>query len=329
MTTKIQFGKLEKVVDSDSNFFLESVRMDWERKCGSRLPGFLSKLAKVGRTTYKQAVEHALADVRFQNIFTQYNKAVVREATEYVVENMLDDLTLGYIAHTKSVDEALAEKYNSRYSTLRHDARVAAIATVLAKDLGANLPGRVSAHLSGGLHDIGKYDTRHDVLYSHGRLTEEQFEEIKRHPIDGEIFARRHCVYLKQHPEIKNPDRDFKTWDAVMNAIGQHHWNIVDATDKERAEFNEQNPDKYMAKPSYGSKKGPDDVPSSLARLVAVADAHEAMLVRDYSKETNEGKAFTPEQAVIELYRDAGDGLRPGTHYDKSIVDKLARYVRN
>ncbi|MCA0984225.1 HD domain-containing protein [Halobacillus yeomjeoni] len=81
----------------------------------------------------------------------------------------------------KVVDEV--EK-KDRY-TYKHSERVAEYAIKIAKKL--MLPkGRLEQlYLSSILHDIGKIHTPIEVLNKPGRLTDEEFGIIKRHPVDG------------------------------------------------------------------------------------------------------------------------------------------------
>ncbi len=66
--------------------------------------------------------------------------------------------------------------------TCGHSDRVARISVRLAKELG--LPPHVcdTIYMAGLLHDIGKIGVEDAVLRKEGRLTDEEYEQIKRHP---------------------------------------------------------------------------------------------------------------------------------------------------
>ncbi|MGH2876534.1 MAG: HD-GYP domain-containing protein [Solirubrobacteraceae bacterium] len=70
-------------------------------------------------------------------------------------------------------------------STEGHTRRVAALAVALGEQLG--LPeGRLRQLALGGLlHDIGKLSVPNVILQKPGRLTDEEFAAIRRHPGDG------------------------------------------------------------------------------------------------------------------------------------------------
>jgi putative nucleotidyltransferase with HDIG domain len=66
-----------------------------------------------------------------------------------------------------------------------HSRRVARHATAIAKRLG--LPGAEVTRIrtAAALHDVGKIDTPKGILHKASRLSDEEFEVIKRHPVRG------------------------------------------------------------------------------------------------------------------------------------------------
>ena len=95
-----------------------------------------------------------------------------------------------------------------------HSLRVAKLATQLAITMG--LPPNVVAKVSeaGLLHDIGKIDTPVDILYKPGKLTDEEFEVIKKHPVDGYNYLKQAGIddeicqmVLKHH--VKSGDNGY------------------------------------------------------------------------------------------------------------------------
>ncbi|MEM1329212.1 MAG: HD-GYP domain-containing protein [Planctomycetota bacterium] len=74
--------------------------------------------------------------------------------------------------------------------TAGHSERVALLAKQLAIAAGLDEHTVERVHLCGLLHDIGKIGVPEAVLCKPGRLTEEEFEQIKRHPdIGAEMLA--------------------------------------------------------------------------------------------------------------------------------------------
>jgi len=79
--------------------------------------------------------------------------------------------------------EALVEALGARDPELAaHSRRVAELAELLARKLGADRQARAEVHLAGLLHDLGKIGLRDDILFSNGTLSETQRREIAAHP---------------------------------------------------------------------------------------------------------------------------------------------------
>jgi diguanylate cyclase (GGDEF)-like protein/putative nucleotidyltransferase with HDIG domain len=133
----------------------------------------------------------------------------------------------------------LAEAIDLRFSgSARHSETVGRYAELMARELG--LPEqRVSRiRLAGMLHDIGKACVPDSILQKPGKLTEQEFAVIRRHPEMG--------AEILQHPTLA----DVRAW------VGAHH----------------ERPD------GHGYPLGIADGALALeARILAVADAYEAM----------------------------------------------------
>ena len=69
--------------------------------------------------------------------------------------------------------------------TCGHSERVARISKYLAEKLKLNDNQVESAYMAGLLHDIGKIGIKGTTLRKNARLTIEEFEEIKQHPVIG------------------------------------------------------------------------------------------------------------------------------------------------
>jgi diguanylate cyclase (GGDEF)-like protein/putative nucleotidyltransferase with HDIG domain len=166
----------------------------------------------------------------------------------------------------------LAEAVDLRFSgSARHSETVGRYAEMMARELG--LPDRhVSrVRLAGMLHDIGKIGVPDEILRKPGRLTEQELLVIRRHPELG--------VQILEHPSLA----DVRAW------VGAHH----------------ERPDGL----GYPLGISGDEVPLE-ARIVAVADAYEAM-TSDRSYRDSIGHAG----AQTELCRCAG------SQFDLRVVE--------
>jgi putative nucleotidyltransferase with HDIG domain len=70
-------------------------------------------------------------------------------------------------------------------STEEHTRRVALLAARVADDLKLSATARRHLAVGGLLHDIGKLSVPLEVLNKPGKLTDEEYDTIKRHPGDG------------------------------------------------------------------------------------------------------------------------------------------------
>jgi diguanylate cyclase (GGDEF)-like protein/putative nucleotidyltransferase with HDIG domain len=133
----------------------------------------------------------------------------------------------------------LAEAVDLRFSgSARHSETVGRYAAMMARELGLSAERVERVRLAGMLHDVGKVGVPDSILGKPDRLTDEEFEVIKRHP---ELGAQ-----ILEHPSLA----DVRAW------VGAHH----------------ERPD------GRGYPRGllgeSIDVE---ARILAVADAYEAM----------------------------------------------------
>ncbi|MFG0251265.1 MAG: HD-GYP domain-containing protein, partial [Phycisphaerales bacterium JB038] len=94
--------------------------------------------------------------------------------------------------------EALTASIDAKDAyTCGHSQRVAMVSRDIAKAAGFDAETVERIHIAGVVHDVGKIGVREAVLCKSGRLTREEFEEIKKHP---EIGAR----ILRDLPQLQD-----------------------------------------------------------------------------------------------------------------------------
>lgn len=111
--------------------------------------------------------------------------------------------TIGELKHKVSMLEAtlgrnIIESIVGFANTIRakdmytadHATQTAKIATAIGKRIGLNAKQLEVIHYSALLHDLGKIGVPEKILQKPGALTEEEFNEIKRHPIIGVEIIR-------------------------------------------------------------------------------------------------------------------------------------------
>ncbi|HEY8304234.1 MAG TPA: diguanylate cyclase [Solirubrobacteraceae bacterium] len=173
----------------------------------------------------------------------------------------------------------LAEAVDLRFSgSARHSETVGRYAEMMAREL--SLPERRVSRirLAGILHDIGKAGVPNSILHKPGPLTEEEFEVIKGHPALG--------AQIIEHDSLS----DVREW------VAAHH----------------ERPDGL----GYPLGLSSGAIPLE-ARIVAVADAYEAMTSdRPYRD------SIGYDAALDELKRCAG------TQFDPLVVQALLTALR-
>ena len=136
--------------------------------------------------------------------------------------------------------EALANAIDAKDSyTSGHSTRVAILSKKIAKAAGLSDKECDQVYFAALLHDVGKIGVRDDVIKKTGKLTDEEFENIKQHPVLGyQILSS-----IKQSPYLSE---------------GAHYHH-----------------ERYDGKGYPEGLKG-EEIPL-LARIIAVADAYDAM----------------------------------------------------
>lgn len=152
-----------------------------------------------------------------------------------------------------------------------HTARVTSYAMLLGKKLGLDKDRLGLIELGTPLHDIGKIGIDDAILRKPGRLTAEEFEEMKKHTIKG-------AAIISTIPDLH----------SIIPIVRNHHerWDGNGYPDRLAAESIDQ-----------------------LARIVAVADAFDAMTSdRPYHPDK---KPRPPEAAFDVLRAEAGKQFDP------------------
>lgn len=169
-------------------------------------------------------VKHAVELVRLQKDL----ETMVEEKTKEN-ENL-------FIHVVESLADAIDAKDNY---TKGHSGRVAVYSKEIARRYGYDEKQQEQVFMMGLLHDVGKIGVPDEVINKPGRLTDEEFAKIKKHPgIGGKILGN-----IKEMPELAAGAK----W---------HH-------------------ERYDGK-GYPEGLSGDDI-SEEARIIAVADAYDAM----------------------------------------------------
>ncbi|MDO4537978.1 MAG: HD domain-containing protein, partial [Coriobacteriales bacterium] len=151
--------------------------------------------------------------------------------------------TQEYARLSLHVVQALAEAIDAKDSyTNGHSSRVALYSKEIARRYGYSEKQQDDIYMMGLLHDVGKIGIPNSVINKPGRLTDEEYDIIKRHPVLGARILKR----VEEMPKLSIGAR----W---------HH-------------------ERYDGKGYPDGLKGEEILEE--ARIIAVADAYDAMTSR-------------------------------------------------
>jgi putative nucleotidyltransferase with HDIG domain len=108
--------------------------------------------------------------------------------------------------------QSLASALDAKDSyTSGHSSRVAELATMIARRLGFDQDGINRIRMAGILHDIGKIGIADSVLRKPGQLTEDEFEQIKHHPVLGYEILKGIKPFRNILPAVRH---HHESWDG-------------------------------------------------------------------------------------------------------------------
>jgi len=188
----------------------------------------------------------------------------------------------------QSILKTLAVALEERDSyTSGHSQRVAFYMRVIAEKMGIEHDLLDTLYTGGLLHDIGKIGIEDNILLKPGRLTDEEYQIIRSHPVRGEALLRRlYATASKQ---------DSQQVDAILSITRSHH-------------------ERFDGKGYPDQLKG-EDIPL-FARIAAVADSFDAMTS---SRAYRRGLSFS--KACDEIERNSG------TQFCPSVVEAFFQSV--
>jgi PAS domain S-box-containing protein len=135
----------------------------------------------------------ARADLRAGLMFAVGRDITTRKQAEYALSEHKATLERAVRDRTSELEEArletlrrlaLAAEYRDE-DTFEHTERVGIGAALVAEQLGFAATDVATLRLAAPLHDVGKLGVSDTILLKPGRLTVAEFEQMKRHTLDG------------------------------------------------------------------------------------------------------------------------------------------------
>jgi putative nucleotidyltransferase with HDIG domain len=169
------------------------------------------------------------------------------------------------LLHQLATDLETSDPY-----THGHSRRVARYAFMIASQMGLAQSDVAKIRAAAALHDVGKVNTPVDILHKPGRLTDEEFAVVKRHPVEG---AQMIALQVE---------------DPQLESIVRHHHERLDGT-------------------GYPTGLKGEEIPLG-ARIIAVADTFDAITSERPYREAKPHKAaldILRAESGTQLDRDA------------------------
>ena len=175
-------------------------------------------------------IESAIKSIEQMRLISQINKELIKSKEE-LEKAYLDTIkTLRYTVEAK-------DKY-----TRGHSDRVSAYSVLIGKYMGLSPEDLKVLEIGGLFHDIGKIGVPDSVLLKEGKLTDDEYSEIKNHPAIG-----KHIL------------SNAETFSNIIPIVYHHH-------------------EKFDGK-GYPAKIAGKEIPL-FARIAAVADTFDAMTTK-------------------------------------------------
>jgi len=105
----------------------------------------------------------------------EVEESLILTIVSNIASKSLTSNVLNFIRFIKQGDDAI----------YTHSLNVALLCNVVGTWLGLDEEEKSILTIAGMLHDIGKTRVPPEILYKEGKLTNEEFEEIKKHPVYG------------------------------------------------------------------------------------------------------------------------------------------------
>jgi putative nucleotidyltransferase with HDIG domain len=265
----IESAVVKKVADSGMPFLIKKTAGTGSAiavplKIRSKTFGILYSAIRNGNASFSE--KH----LYFMNFLLEKASSVIENLALY--ENIYESLFSTLFAFVETIEAR--DPY-----TKQHSVRVSHYAMQIGKAMGCNQEEVEALNISGNLHDIGKIGIPDNILLKPGRLSEEEYDIIKKHPVIGGNIVGHMGMWTNEQTIIR------------------HHHERFDGT-------------------GYPDRLGGQEIPFP-SRILSVADVYDAVTTdRSYRKKMSQetavkiirdsaGKQFDPDivNAFIDLHR--------------------------
>ncbi len=218
--------------------------------------------------------QEQVVDMQQEEVMTLEQAGVIYSRALQTIRNVFQDVRLGKVPSLTElqqvVEEVVGGILKGKHSLLaltmiksydeylfNHSVNVGILSMSLGDVLGLDGAALRELGLGSLLHDVGKINIPEEIIQAPRKLTDEEFEIIKRHPVDG----------------VKILEQMGVTSEIALRVTKEHH---IDFDGR-----------------GY-PRLGPDEQPHSFSMIVHVADTYDAMTtVRSYKEAIDPNPAIS------------------------------------
>lgn len=131
-----------------------------------------------------QNLSRALSDLNEIFECNEEIKELSKQSVERV-DNIADNIISDIAGNSDFLANQMIALQNYDDYTYKHCLRVAMLGAGVCGEIGLSGEETKEVVVAGLLHDIGKSNIDHDIIIKPGKLTDAEYEEIKRHPLIG------------------------------------------------------------------------------------------------------------------------------------------------
>lgn len=203
---KLDEKLIEKLKESDARFLLVKTRPD------EKDPGFV-----ISRERSEDLKDRVYGLFEYLSLSNGLSKSFFYDLSDQLVAITESIFTVGDL-----LKEMKVIQFYDDY-TYQHSVGVMVASLLLAKKLEEDgvrsftAKEKMSLALGALLHDIGKATVDKNITNKPGKLTDEEFAEMKKHPIHGKVLIRR------LRPALESVFGDAVDMNIVEQIVGSHH----------------------------------------------------------------------------------------------------------
>ncbi len=192
-------------------------------------------ILKAGKQKAVQIFQNAVDAVKDIVHAAQMDKTGNVRKMNTMVQGMVDNILENRDAFLGLTNIKMYDEY-----TFAHSVNVSVLSVSLGAYLGLQKPQIAALGIAGLMHDLGKVHVPHEIINKPGKLTDEEWDAIKRHPIEGGLM-------LAGTPGVSK---------LAMVAAYEHHQHVTG---------------------DYPAREQGSPNPHPFSQIVSLADAYDAI----------------------------------------------------